>query len=315
MMVQISVMKLMRSPQMNKELIVIAGPTAVGKTGLSIAIALKLKTEIISADSRQMYKELTIGTGIPSPEELAQVKHNFIHSISIYDYYNASKYENEVNLLLDKLFLDHDRVILCGGSGLYIDAVCKGIDSLPEIDSEIREKVQQQFENEGIESLRKDLLKLDPASYNKIDLNNYKRIQKALEISLITGKPYSSFLTSPKKKRTYNIKKIALDMNREELYRKINSRVNEMMENGLIEEAKSLYPHRKINALNTVGYKELFNFFEGKCNLEEAVTKIQSNTHNYARKQLTWFRKDQNYKWFHPSEYEKIMSFIIDRKL
>lgn len=297
-------------PGMNKELIVIAGPTAVGKTSLCIAIARSLNTEIISADSRQIYKELTIGTAVPSVEELSTVKHHFIQSISIHEYYNASKYEDEVNLLLEKLFHNHDRVILCGGSGLYIDAVCKGIDMLPEIDPLVREKIQQQFNKEGIESLLEDLLKLDPSSFNRIDLNNPKRVQKALEISIITGKPYSSFLTSPEKKRCYKIKRIALDMNREELYDRINSRVLKMVDEGLVDEARALYPMRQINALNTVGYKELFQYFAGELNLGEAITKIQSNSRNYARKQLTWFRKDKNTRWFHPLDYDLIKDYI-----
>lgn len=295
---------------MNKELIVIAGPTAIGKTDLSISIAKKLNTEIISADSRQIYKELKIGTATPSAEQLSQVKHHFIQCISIHGNYNASRYEEEVNLLLDDLFMEHDKVILCGGSGLYIDAVCKGIDDLPSIDPAVRNSIQQQFETEGIESLLEDLLKLDPDSFNKIDLSNPKRIQKALEISIITGKPYSSFLTSPQKKRNYTIRKIALDMDRELLYERINSRVLEMIKNGLAEEARSLYPYRKINALNTVGYKELFEHFDGKLSEYEAITNIQANTRRYARKQLTWFRKDKNTKWFHPSDFEGIMDYI-----
>ncbi len=296
--------------RMNKELIVIAGPTAVGKTTLSIAIARSLNTEIISADSRQIYKELKIGTAVPTVEELSAVKHHFIQKISIHEYYNASKYEDEVNLLLENLFQNHDKVILCGGSGLYIDAVCKGIDMLPEIDPVVREKIQQQFNKEGIESLLEDLLKLDPDSFNKIDLNNPKRVQKALEISIITGKPYSSFLTSPEKKRAYNIKRIALDMNREELYERINSRVLRMVDEGLVDEARALYPMRYINALNTVGYKELFQYFAGELSLGEAIAKIQSNTRNYARKQLTWFRKDKSTKWFHPLDYVLITDYI-----
>jgi len=295
---------------MNKELIVIAGPTAVGKTALSIAIAKKLNTEIISADSRQIYKEMKIGTAIPSEEELSEVKHHFIQTISIHDYYNASKYEDDVNKLLDELFIRYDKVILCGGSGLYIDAVCKGIDLLPEFDPILRKKIQHQFETEGIESLLEDLLKLDPASFNKIDLDNPKRIQKALEISIITGKPYSSLLTSPEKKRPYTIKKIALDMKREELYERVNTRVNEMIKSGLVDEARTLYPMRKNNALNTVGYKELFQYFDGEISLEEAIIKIQSNTRNYVRKQLTWFRKDTAARWFHPGEFEHIMAYV-----
>ncbi len=310
----LTLVKMVNYPQMNNELIVIAGPTAVGKTKLSIAIAKELGTEIISADSRQVYKELNIGTAVPSLDELAEVRHHFIQNISIHDYYNASKYEDEVNHLLNGLFQKHKQVILCGGSGLYIDAVCNGIDQLPEIDPEIRTQIQTKLEEEGIESLREDLLRLDPDSFDKIDLDNPKRIQKALEISIITGKPYSSFLTSPRKKRNYKIKKIALDMNREELYERINSRVLRMFEEGLPEEARQLYPYRKINALNTVGYKELFSHFDGDLSLEEAIIKIQSNTRNYARKQLTWFRKDENIRWFNSNDFENIMNFIQDKK-
>ena len=307
---QISATMVMANPKTNKELIVIAGPTAIGKTALSIEIAEMLKTEIISADSRQIYKELNIGTAVPSSDELKRIKHHFIQNISIYDYYNASKYEDDVNHLLEKLFRKYDKVILCGGSGMYIDAVCKGIDQLPEIDPALRSKIQLQYEHEGLESLLEELIKRDPASFNKIDLDNPKRVQKALEISIATGKPYSSFLTSPEKKRPYRIKKIALDMKREELYERINARVINMMERGLAEEAKLFYPYRKNNALNTVGYKEMFLHFDGQLSLDEAITKIQSNTRNYARKQLTWFRKDKNISWFHPEETDKIHTFL-----
>jgi len=306
-------MKVMKIPENKKELIVIAGPTGIGKTALSIDIAQKLNTEIISADSRQIYKELHIGTAVPTSDELKKVPHYFIQNISIHESYNASKYENEVNLLLENLFKKFDKVILCGGSGMYIDAVCKGIDLLPSIDPETRNRIQLQFETEGIESLLEDLLKLDPASFDKIDLSNPKRIQKALEVSIITGKPYSSFLTSPEKIRNYTIKKIALDMNRDMLYERINARVDAMVEEGLVEESRSLYPYKKINALNTVGYKELFEYFEGKISLEEAIISIKSNTRYYARKQLTWFRKDQKTKWFHPSESEEIMNYITGK--
>ncbi len=306
-------MKVMKIPENKKELIVIAGPTGIGKTALSIDIAQKLNTEIISADSRQIYKELHIGTAVPTSDELKKVPHYFIQNISIHESYNASKYENGVNLLLENLFKKFDKVILCGGSGMYIDAVCKGIDLLPSIDPETRNRIQLQFETEGIESLLEDLLKLDPASFDKIDLSNPKRIQKALEVSIITGKPYSSFLTSPEKIRNYTIKKIALDMNRDMLYERINARVDAMVEEGLVEESRSLYPYKKINALNTVGYKELFEYFEGKISLEEAIISIKSNTRYYARKQLTWFRKDQKTKWFHPSESEEIMNYITGK--
>jgi tRNA dimethylallyltransferase len=302
-------MKMAAHPK-NRELIVIAGPTAVGKTSLSIAIAEKLGTEIISADSRQIYREMKIGTAVPSSLELSRVKHHFIQTVSIHDYYNASKYEDDVNLRLSELFRSHDRVVMCGGSGLYIDAVCKGIDLLPEIDPEVRQNVQKKLDSEGLESLLEDLLTLDPDSFSRIDLSNPKRVQKALEISIITGKPYSSFLTAPRKKRDYVIKKLAINMDREELYQRINSRVIKMMDEGLEAEARELYPYRSSNALNTVGYRELFSYFEGSVSLEDAVTAIQSNTRNYARKQLTWFRKDSETAWFHPSETEKILKYI-----
>ena len=307
-------MKVMIIQENKKELIVIAGPTGIGKTSLSIELALKLNTEIISADSRQIYKELCIGTAVPSDEELAKVKHHFIQNISIHEAYNASKYEEDVNLLLIELFQKYDKVILCGGSGMYIDAVCKGIDDLPSVDAETRNRIQLQLENEGIESLLEDLIKLDPSSFDKIDLRNPKRIQKALEVSIITGKPYSSFLTSPEKKRFYSVKKIVLNMDREILYDRINKRVDAMIREGLVDEARNMYPLRKINALNTVGYKELFSYFGGEISLEEAITAIKSNTRNYVRKQLTWFRKDPDAKWFHPSEFEGIMSFITETK-
>lgn len=296
---------------MTKELIVIEGPTAVGKTSLSISLAQNLNTEIISADSRQIYRELNIGTAVPTQQELTKVKHHFIQNKSIHDYYNASMYEQEVNSLLEDLFRHYNKVILCGGSGLYIDAVCKGIDDLPEMDPEVRNKVQKQLDENGIESLREDLLKLDPQSFETIDLDNPKRIQKALEISLITGKPYSSFLTSPRKKRDYLIKKIALNMDREDLYERINTRVLDMIDRGLIEEARELYKFRNINALNTVGYKEIFEHFDGAKSLEEAIVKIQSNTRKYARKQLTWFRKDKDTHWFDPADTSGILEFIF----
>ncbi len=305
-----SAKKTMAAATKNKELIVIEGPTAVGKTELSIRLAEKLGTEIISADSRQIYREMRIGTAVPSESELSRVKHHFIRTVSVHEYYNASRYEDEVNLLLSGLFQEKDKVILCGGSGLYIDAVLKGIDLLPEIDPEVRAKIQEQLDTYGLESLLEDLLRLDPDSFSRIDLSNPKRVQKALEISIITGKPYSSFLTSPKKERAYRVKKIALNRDREELYARINSRTGVMMEEGLLKEAEELYPHRRLNALNTVGYRELFAFMEGLTGLEQALTDIRSNTRNYARKQLTWFRKDPETAWFHPSDEKAIFEYI-----
>lgn len=296
---------------MNKELIVIEGPTAIGKTAVSIRVAEILKTEILSADSRQMYREMSIGTAVPSIQDQKKIKHHFIQHISVRDYYNASRFENDANHLLDSLFKNYEKVIMTGGSGLYIDAVCSGIDDLPEIDPEVRLRVQEQFNTGGIESLLEDLIRLDPRSFDTIDLNNPKRIQKALEICIITGKPYSSFLTAPQKKRNYTIRRIALDMERSSLYDRINKRVDGMFTNGLVEEAETLYPMRSFNALNTVGYRELFEYFDGKTTLGEAREKIKSNTRNYARKQLTWFRKHKDNKWFHPDDFDGILKYIL----
>ena len=294
----------------NKYLIVIAGPTAVGKTTTAINIARHFETSIISADSRQIFKELFIGTAVPNKEQLKQVPHYFIQNKSIHNHYNASNYELEVNQLLTELFKGNDIVILAGGSGLYIDAVCTGIDDLPEIDPEIRNKIQLQFEKEGVEGLRQNLKILDPVYYEKVDLKNYKRIQKALEVTLMTGKPYSSFLTSIKKERNYRIIRVALEKDRKILYNDINKRIIEMMDDGLEEEARNYYSFRNTNALKTVGYKELFLFFDGEISRDEAIISIQANTRKYARKQLTWFRKGKLYQWFNPSEESKIIDFI-----
>jgi tRNA dimethylallyltransferase len=257
---------------------------------------------------------MNIGTAVPSASDLARVKHHFIQVKSIRDYYNASMYENEVLDCLDELFRKYDKVIMSGGSGLYIDAVRFGIDDLPEIDPEVRSRIQKQLDEEGIESLRHDLRRLDPESYRSVDLKNPKRIQKALEISIITGKPYSSFLTAPKKQRGFTMKLIALNKPREELYDQINRRVLKMTENGLQAEARRLYPFRENTALNTVGYREMFEYFDGKTSLDEAVSKIQSNTRKYARKQLTWFKKDPGWHWFHPDDREKIIHFAETEK-
>lgn len=306
-------MKIKMRKRKNKYLIVIAGPTAVGKTFTGITIARHFGAAVISADSRQIFKELVIGTAGPSEQQLHEVPHYFVRNKSIHDNFNASKYEVQVNQLLSELFEINPVVLLVGGSGLYIDAVCKGIDELPEVDPEIRKKIQEQFEKEGIESLRRDLKILDPASYEKVDLRNHKRIQKALEVTIMTGKPYSSLLTSTEKNRNYDIIRIALDMDRKVLYDSINKRILKMMDDGLEDEAQNVYPYRDINALNTVGYKELFLFFDGKISRDEAVRSIQSNTRKYARKQLTWFKKNKKYQWFHPFEVNKIISCIEDQ--
>jgi len=278
------------------KLIVITGPTAVGKTEVAIEVAKSLKTEIISCDSRQMYREMRIGTAVPANEELAAVPHHFIGNLSIHDYYNVSMFEQDCLQLLDKLFMKHETVIMTGGSGLYIDAVCKGIDDFPTVDTEIRKTVTGWHESEGIEYLRRQLKILDPDHYAKVDLRNHKRIMKAIEVCLQTGKPYSSFLTAQKRKRPFEIEKILLNRPREELFDRINRRTTQMMEQGLLEEAQVLYPHRHLNALNTVGYRELFAYMDGQYGLETAIELIRRNTRRYAKRQLTWFTRDETYK-------------------
>ncbi len=282
---------------MSKTLIVVAGPTAVGKTSYAIELAQKLSTEIISADSRQIFKEMKIGTARPSDEELRQVKHHFIASHSVTEYYNASKYELEAIALIEKLFEKYDNLVVAGGSGLYIDAILFGIDDLPTIDQNIRNDLQKKFETEGIESLRFMLKKLDPVYYEKVDLKNPKRILKGLEVTIQTGKPYSSFLTGRKKQRSFDTEIIILNRDREILYQRINQRVDEMIKTGLIDEARNLLKFRDLTPLKTVGYRELFDYFDGNTELETAIDLIKRNTRRYARKQLTWFRKYENAKW------------------
>jgi len=284
-------------------LIVITGPTAVGKTKVAIEMAKALNTEIISCDSRQMYREMRIGTAVPSVEELAAVTHHFIGNLSIHDYYNVSMFEQECLHLLDKLFLKYPAVVMTGGSGLYIDAVCKGIDDFPTVDPELRKTVTGWFKSGGIEYLRGQLKILDPQHYAKVDLRNHKRIMKAIEVSLQTGKPYSSFLTEQERKRPFDIEKIVLNRPREELFERINCRTTLMMEEGLPEEALSLYPYRHLNALNTVGYKELFAYMDGQFGLETAVELIRRNTRRYAKRQLTWFTRDKEMIWRNVDEF------------
>lgn len=297
---------------MVKTLIVICGPTGVGKTDLAIDVAQELKTEIISADSRQIYKEMTIGTAVPGHEQLKMAPHHFIQNKTIHEYYNASNYEFEVIALLGKLFKKYNQVILVGGSGLYIDAVCYGIDDLPTIDAEIRENLINRFDNEGIESLRKELKVIDPEYYNKVDLKNPKRILKALEVYLMTGKPYSSFLKMQKKTRNFSILKIGLNMDRNKLYSRINERVDKMFIEGLEAEAKNLYQYKNNIALKTVGYRELFEYFENKTDLKTTIDLIKRNTRHYARKQITWFNKYKDLTWFSPDEGNDIINYILN---
>lgn len=289
---------------------VIAGPTGVGKTRVSLETARHFGTEILSADSRQMYREMRIGTAVPSMEELALVRHHFIGNLSISDYYNASRYEEEAIALLNRLFRRSPVVVLTGGSMLYVDAVCNGIDDLPTIDPLIRDQLLRQYHREGIGSLRELVRQLDPEYYRTVDPDNPKRLLHALEICMMTGKPYSSFLKREKKQRSFRILKCGLNMDRKSLYERINRRVDEMVAAGLEEEARGLLPFRSLNALNTVGYREWFSFFDGACTREETIAQIKSNTRRYARKQLTWFRRDQAITWFHPDETEKLITFI-----
>jgi tRNA dimethylallyltransferase len=293
-----------------KFLIVIAGPTAVGKTPAAIELARRLGTEIVNADSRQVYREMKIGTAMPSDSQLAAVKHHLAGHLSIAQPYNASMYENEALRVLEQLFLKYDRVILTGGSGMYIDAVCNGIDDIPSVDPEVREKLRMDFHERGLEYIRMRLKEVDPEYYAKADLNNPKRILKALEVSETSGRPYSQYLTGKPKKRYFGVVKIGLDLPRAVLHDRINLRVLHMLEEGLEAEARSLFPYRQLNALNTLGYKELFDFFDGKTTLAEAVIQIQGHSRQYARRQITWFRKDTGLKWFDPAEPETMMKWI-----
>ncbi|MCK4663997.1 MAG: tRNA (adenosine(37)-N6)-dimethylallyltransferase MiaA [Bacteroidales bacterium] len=295
---------------MNKYLIVILGPTGVGKTNLSIEIAQKFNTCILSSDSRQIYRELKIGTAIPSPEQLKRVKHYFIGNKSIYDYYNASQFEFEANKILENIFINSKYALMTGGSGMYIDAVCNGIDDLPTIDKEVRNSLLLRLKNEGVESLRIELKKIDPEYYANTDLKNPKRILKAIEVYLMTGKPYSTFLKKTPKKKKFKVIKIGLNLPREELYEIINNRVDKMINDGLIDEAKKFYNNRKLNSLNTVGYKELFDYFEDKYKLDKAIELIKRNSRRYAKRQLTWFNRDKEIKWFHPEQKQEIINYI-----
>lgn len=293
-----------------KTLVVIVGATAVGKTSTSIAIAKYLKTEIISADSRQLFKEMYIGTAVPEQEELNIVPHHFIQNLSIQDYYSSYDYERDVLCLLEELFIKYDTVVLTGGSMLYVDAVCKGIDDIPTISTRIREKVEEDYKKHGLEYLQKQLQQLDPVFYEQVDLQNPKRLLHAVEVCLEAGKPYSSLRKNQIKERPFNIVKIGLDRDREELYARINSRVDIMIASGLEQEAKRLYPLKGLNALKTVGYKEWFGYFDGEYDREEAVRLLKRNSRHYAKRQLSWFRRDESIQWFHPNNVETINQYI-----
>ncbi len=293
-----------------KTLIVIAGPTASGKTAFAIKLAQALNTVILSADSRQFYKEMSIGTAAPTKEELSQAKHYFVHHISIEDKYDVADYEHDVLQLLDKLFKTHDAVIMTGGSGLFIDAVCNGIDAMPDVEPEIREKVEKLYQDEGLHGMQEVLKRLDPDYYAIVDRQNPRRLQRALEVCYQTGKPFSSFRSGNTVQRDFDIKKYAILWDRQELIERIDKRVDMMMEQGLLEEAKALYPKRHLNALNTVGYKELFAYFDGGCSLKEAVEQIRIHTRQYAKRQMTWLRKDIGYRWIMPEDFDNTLSTL-----
>jgi len=294
-----------------KNLIVIAGPTAIGKTSLSIKLAKKLKTEIISCDSRQFYKELSIGTAVPSEDELKKIQHHFIQNLSIKEGYNIGEFEKDAILKIESLFKKYNNVILVGGSGLYIDAVCKGIDILPDISKKIRENLNIQYKKNGLAWLQNEVKELDPEYFEYVDTKNPQRLMRSLETYTASGKKISSLHKKKDKKRDFNIIKIGLKIDRELLYRKINSRVDKMISDGLIEEAKSLIKYRHYNALNTVGYKELFDFLDGNSNLETAIEKIKQNTRRLAKRQITWFKRDKSINWFTIDEYQEIVKTIL----
>lgn len=293
-----------------KKLIVIVGPTGVGKTALSIELAQHFKTEVISADSRQIYKELEIGTAKPSEKEQQAVPHYFISSHSILENYSVGKYEQEAIQLFDRLYQNHDILILVGGTGLYVDAVCNGIDILPESDPDLRKQLEGLLEKNGIIILQQKLKELDPEYYNTVDFNNPHRLIRAIEVSIISGKPYSSFRKKSVVSRAFTPIKIGLNINRQELYERINQRVDKMIEAGLVNEAKSLFPYKHLNALQTVGYQELFDYFEEKISFEQAIDFIKQNSRRYAKRQLTWFKRDKDIFWFEPNEKEKIIDLI-----
>lgn len=291
-------------------LIVLIGPTGVGKTDLSLSIARFFNSPIISADSRQLYADLPIGTAAPTPQQMEQVKHYFVGTLALTDYYSAAQYEADVMKLTAELFPSHPVLLLTGGSMMYVDAVCKGIDDIPTVDEETRRFVMERYENEGLEPLVAELKLRDPAYYQVVDLKNPKRVMHALEICYLTGNTYTSYRTRSCKQRPFRIIKIGLRREREELYERINSRVDQMVEQGLIDEARRVYQYRQLNSLNTVGYKELFKYFDGEWTLPFAIDKIKQNSRIYSRKQVTWFKRDEDITWFHPDEKDAIMQFI-----
>ena len=295
---------------MKNTLVVVLGPTGVGKTGVAIEIARRFGTGIISADSRQFYKDMMIGTAVPDESQLRQVKHHFVRFLPVDKYYSASLFERDVLDLLPAFFRNSGLAVMAGGSGMYIDAVCNGIDDIPDIEPAIREKFNRKFREEGIESLRIDLKVLDPEYYSRVDLKNHKRIIRALEICETTGRPYSAFLAKSRPSRDFAVIKIGLEMDRDKLYERLDKRVDEMIRNGLEEEARKLSEFRELNALKSVGYTELFSYFDGKISREKAIELIKRNTRRYAKRQITWWRKDTAIKWFNPDNIDGIINYL-----
>ena len=293
-----------------KKLIVIAGPTASGKTSLSIKLALQYHSEIISTDSRQFYRKMDIGTAKPGKDELEKVHHHFINSLEVNEKYNVGRFEEDALKITSRLFTKHDILFLTGGSGLYIDALCKGIDDLPETDPQVRVELNRIYKTEGIETLRKKLMEADPEYYSNADINNPHRLIRALEVSMIAGKKYSSLCKNIKKQRDFVTIKVGLLVDRAELYNRINNRVDEMIRRGLVKEVEDLLPYRHENAMQTVGYKEIIEFLDNKISLDEAIEMIKQNTRNYAKRQMTWFRRDKEIRWFDPEEVDSTYVYI-----
>jgi tRNA dimethylallyltransferase len=293
-----------------KKLIVLVGPTAVGKTGLALRLAAHFKTEIISADSRQIYKELTIGTAKPTQAELAQIPHHFIDSHSIHENYDANQFGDEALTLINSLFERHDYLIVCGGSGLYIKALLEGFDDIPEVADEVRDQLIEEFENKGLLWLQNKMRELDPEHFKTIDQKNPVRLMRALEVKISTGKSIASFQTSRKKQLPFKVVKVGLEVDRAQLYERIDHRMDAMLELGLFEEAQQLYPHKNQNALQTVGYREIFDYLDGQYDREEAVRLLKRNSRRYAKRQLTWFKRDEDITWFRPDQLGDIVSFI-----
>lgn len=291
-------------------LIVVVGPTGVGKTELTIELANWLNTDILSCDSRQLFRGMDVGTAKPTEEEQARAKHHFIDILDVNEYYSAAKYEEQAINLLEELFQTRNNVLLTGGSMLYVDGILKGIDEMPDVHPEVRERLQKQLAHEGLESLGNLLYTLDPDQHEKMDIKNPKRLLHALEVCISTGKPYSSFLTHSKKERPFNMHVIGLNRDREELYNRINKRVDIMVEDGLFEEVKSFIPYKLYQALQTVGYKEVFAHFEGEYSAEKAIELVKRNSRRYAKKQLTWFRKNEDIVWFNPEEINKVKEHL-----